>query len=119
MRHLTTAWLVGFAEGRLSPRRTKYVERHIEICARCFAEASEWRSLLGVMKTPVEDAPTSAVRSCLAIYERATPLPDRHQFSTTVVFRGAAISGAGVRIGWNTTEFQEPRNLLLNTAGEW
>ena len=99
MRHLTTESLIGLAEGRLSPQSKQQAEQHIRTCASCFAEASEWLSILDSMKLSVlENPPEYAVRNCHAIYRISKPVSKIKQLFATALFDSTMASAAvGVR----------------------
>jgi len=99
MRHLSLESLIGFAEERLSPPNKLWVEEHIANCAICFAEASEWRSILNLMKLPpLESAPEYAIRNCLAMYQISETVPKDRVFAT-VLFDSALAAAVGIRGG--------------------
>jgi hypothetical protein len=99
MRHLTTESLIELAEGRLSPQSKRFAEQHIETCAMCFAEASEWVSLLADMQsTALESAPDWVLRNCFALYQISKPVSKLKQLFATVLFDSTMASAAvGVR----------------------
>src|SRR5262249_10551365 len=99
MRHLTTETLIGLAEGRLSPQSKRSAEQHIETCALCFAEASEWYSVFDSMNLSVlENPPDYATRNCFSLYQIAKPVSKIQQFFATVLFDSAmATATVGVR----------------------
>ena len=98
MRHLTTESLIALAEGRLSMQSKQDVEDHIQSCAICFAEASEWFSLLDCLKLPaLENAPGPVVQKCLEIYGISKPVSKLQQVFATVLFDSRVAATAGVR----------------------
>jgi hypothetical protein len=98
-RHLTTESLIGFAEGRLSTQSREVAEKHIQACPVCFAEISEWFSIMDSMKLSVlENPPDYAVRNCLAIYQISKPESVLQQVIATILFDSTLASATiGVR----------------------
>jgi hypothetical protein len=99
MRHLTTEILIQLAEGRLSPESTAYADRHLDTCATCFAEASEWSSVLDSLTLSVlENPPEYATRNCFAMYRIAKPVSSLRELLATLVFDSSLASATvGVR----------------------
>ena len=98
-RHLTTETLIGFAEGRLSPQSHEAANQHIQACPVCFAEISEWFSIMDSMKLSVlENPPDHAVRNCLAMYQISKPQTKLQQVIATILFDSTLASATvGVR----------------------
>ena len=98
MRHLSLESLIEFAEGRLSPQHERPIEEHIANCADCFAEASEWRALLGLMNvSALENAPDYAVRNCLALYGISKPASKCQRLAAVLFDSAIASATVGIR----------------------
>src|SRR5262245_35204509 len=98
MRHLSFESLIEFAEGGLSPESRRRAEDHIENCADCFAEASEWLALLDLMKVSVlENAPDWAVRNCHAMYGISKPVSRCERLATVIFDSAMASATVGIR----------------------
>jgi hypothetical protein len=91
--------LIGFAEGRLSPQSRQAAEKHIQACPVCFAEISEWFSIMDSMNLSVlENPPDHAVRNCLAMYQISKPQSKLQQVIATILFDSTLASATiGVR----------------------
>jgi len=105
MQHPTIEFLIGFAEGRLSPATRLHVEQHIASCSSCSAGASEWFFLFDLLKvTNLESAPKDAIRSSLAVYDLSKPVSNFRELFATGYFDGKATVPIGIQ---GVTDCQE------------